>query len=179
MILDVWCDWFSNTKRSIGSDEKPNIIIISTTELGWDDISLHGNPLAVTPNLDTFARHGVTLNNHYISPFEFPTRVEFMTGKYAACFGLNRDVNTNSLPISLPSIETTLPKILKQQGYNTHFLGKWGLGFYKRSVHPINQGFDSFYGSMSFRAVDYYNLTSTDGNYTGYDLYNGTQVVSP
>ncbi|KAF0990619.1 hypothetical protein HZS_7708, partial [Henneguya salminicola] len=171
-------NWFDNVKRTeIKIRDKQNIIILTASELGWDDISLHGNPLAVTPNMDTFARHGVTLNSHYINSWEFSTKVELFSGKYAGRFGLQHGPINNSQPLSFPSDELSLPKVLKQHGYKNHFVGKWGLGFYKKSSLPIYQGFDTFFGSISSQPTDYYNFNSTDGSFVGYDLYNNTEIV--
>ncbi|KAK2138803.1 hypothetical protein LSH36_2397g00000, partial [Paralvinella palmiformis] len=62
-----------------------------------------------------------------------------------------RPAQPNGLPLSLP----TLADCLKKQRYSTHIIGKWHLGFFKKSYTPIHRGFDSFYGYF-VGAVDYF-----------------------
>ena len=51
----------------------------------------------------------------------------------------------------------TLPKVLKQAGYTTALIGKWGLGGPDSTGTPNKQGFDYFFGYLSQRhAHNYY-----------------------
>ena len=38
--------------------------------------------------------------------------------------------------------------MLKKSGYTTHLVGKWHLGQSEPNFHPLNRGFDTFYGFM-------------------------------
>ena len=39
---------------------RPNIVLVLTDDQGYGDFSLHGNPHVQTPNLDRFARSGLS-----------------------------------------------------------------------------------------------------------------------
>ena len=68
-----------------------------------------------------------------------------MTGKYPHNTGLYHVIDTDNAA-GLPLSETILPQYFKQAGYDTHFIGKWHLGFCKKAYWPRSRGFDSFFG---------------------------------
>ncbi|MFW0739418.1 sulfatase-like hydrolase/transferase [Flavobacterium sp. T12S277] len=41
-----------------------------------------------------------------------------------------------------------MAELLKQNGYTTALVGKWGLGYSRTEGMPTNQGFDYFYGYL-------------------------------
>lgn len=61
-------------------------------------------------------------------------------------------------PWGLPLNETLLPQRLKNNGYKTHAIGKWHLGFYKKDYTPTYRGFDSHFGYWQ-GMQDYYDHT--------------------
>ena len=87
-------------------------------------------------------------------------------------------------PYGHPLSDTFLPQKLKQQGYATHAVGKWHIGFYKPSYTPTKRGFDSFFGYLT-GAKDYYTHAARAGfpkwkecdGWNGLDLHRNEQVV--
>jgi arylsulfatase A-like enzyme len=75
------------------SESKPNVIVIMTDDQGYPELSLHGNPILKTPNLDKFAESSVRFGNFHAAPMCAPTRGQLMTGLDAAT---NRLVNVSS-----------------------------------------------------------------------------------
>ena len=63
---------------------RPNIIIFNPDEMRWDTMSHMGNPAAVTPFLDEFARtEAVSFRNAFCqNPVCVPSRCSFFTGQY-------------------------------------------------------------------------------------------------
>ncbi|KAM8977113.1 arylsulfatase H-like [Pelodytes ibericus] len=140
---------------------KPNILLLMADDLGIGDIGCFGNSTVRTPNIDRLASEGVKLTQHITAaPVCTPSRAAFMTGRYPIRSGMNGHdrgymvLIWNAASGGLPPNETAFPKILKQQGYTTGLIGKWHLGINCKSRndfchHPLNHGFDYFYGMPS------------------------------
>ncbi len=90
-----------------------------------------------------------------------------MTGKYTIHSGASRNDD------DLPTQEVTIAEALKPLGYATALFGKWHHGKPRNGsddyVHPIDQGFDEFFGYTD--AVDAWEKFPTK-------LWNGRQKVS-
>ena len=138
---------------------RPNIVLIFVDDLGYNDVSYNGATEIETPNIDRLAREGVVFANGYVvHPTCGPSRAGLMTGRYPARFGMG--VNLAYAPsdpdYGLPVEETTLAAHLKRAGYRTGIVGKWQLGA-APPFHPLNRGFDSFYGFLGGTHA-YYHL---------------------
>ena len=70
------------------ADERPNVVILVADDLGWADVSFHGQQIE-TPNLDRLASEGVELSRFYVCPICSPTRAGLMTGRYPIRYGPN------------------------------------------------------------------------------------------
>ncbi len=130
---------------------KPNIIVIVTDDHGIGDVGCFGNPEVKTPNLDRLAASGVRFTQWYSNaPVCSASRASIMTGKYSERTGVSGAL-VSQPDYDVPGLragETTLPGLLKQQGYHTAAFGKWHLGSIEHS-RPRKQGFDEFFGWYS------------------------------
>src|SRR5207247_3529116 len=101
-----------------------------------------------TPNLDRMAAEGMKFTQHYAgNAVCAPSRCVLMTGKHPghAWIRDNREVKPEGQP-PIPAGSVTIAKLLKEQGYATAAIGKWGLGFPGSEGDPLKQGFDRFVG---------------------------------
>lgn len=124
---------------------KPNIVVILADDLGYGDLSINGHPLIRTPNIDRIAREGQRWTSFYSSaPMCNPSRVALLTGRMP----IRVHGNGKNVWANLPNDETTLAEMLKNEGYATGYVGKWGLSskFDYQGSHPNDQGFDDFFG---------------------------------
>jgi len=144
--------------------EKPNIIFIMCDDLGYGQIGAYGQTMIQTPRIDQMAKEGLRLTDYYAgSSVCAPSRCSLMTGQHVGRTYIrgNHEIRkTNEheagqLPI--PAATITVAKKMKEAGYATGVVGKWGLGYPGSEGDPLKQGFDFFAGYNCQRhAHDYY-----------------------
>ena len=138
---------------------KPNIIFILADDLGYGDLGCYGQREILTPNLDRLAGEGVCFTEHYAgSTVCAPSRCCLMTGLHTGHSYIrgNREVRPMGQE-PLPEGTLTVARLLKQAGYRTALIGKWGLGGPGSTGMPNSQGFEYFFGYLCQRhAHNYY-----------------------
>ena len=141
----------STDKRATG--RKPNIIFILVDDLGYGDLGCYGQQVIQTPNIDRMASEGMIFTDHYAgSTVCAPSRCCLMTGKHTG----HAFVRGNAR-LPLRPDDVTVAELLKQAGYATGIVGKWGLGEPETTGIPNRQGFDYWFGYLNQRhAHNYY-----------------------
>ena len=135
----------------VWSQPKPNLVVIMTDDMGYEDVGFNGCKDIPTPNIDSIAFNGANLVNGYVSfPVCSPSRAGFITGRYQDRFGYttNPTIDPTNDSAGLPLNQMTMAEMLKTRGYKSAIIGKWHLGTHPK-FHPINRGFDYFYGYLS------------------------------
>ncbi|XP_055903367.1 arylsulfatase B-like [Eupeodes corollae] len=164
---------------AVGAKKPPNIVILMADDMGFDDVSFRGSNEFLTPNIDALAFNGVILNNYYVPAMCTPSRASLLTGKNPINIGMQHYVIPNDQPWGLPLTEKTMAQYFKEAGYFTSLIGKWHLGFSKKSYTPLYRGFDHHFGYYG-GYVDYYDQTtySTSSHYSrGHDFRNNLNVT--
>ncbi|MBK8946870.1 MAG: arylsulfatase [Ignavibacteriae bacterium] len=143
---------------------KPNIILILADDLGYGELGVFGQQKIETPNIDKLAKSGIKFTQFYSgSAVCAPSRCALLTGHHTGHSYIRgndeweergdvwdftkvvEDANLEGqrpIPDSIP----TLSLLLKNSGYKTALIGKWGLGAPLSDGIPNNLGFDFFYG---------------------------------
>ncbi len=114
--------------QTVRKKQKPNIVIIYTDDLGYGDVSAYGATEIKTPNIDNLARNGVRFTDgHATSATCTPSRYGILTGTYPW-----RNKRAKILPgtaqLIIDTMQQTIPKMLRENGYHTGIVGKWHLG---------------------------------------------------
>ena len=132
---------------------RPNILLIQADDLGWGDLSAYGQGRFETPALDRLARDGMRFTQYYSgSTVCAPSRASLMTGRHTgrvSIRGNGRLADGGDYP--LPAEDVTIAEVLKEVGYRTAVIGKWGLGQPGTSGMPDRQGFDYAFGFLDHR----------------------------
>lgn len=153
--------------------EKPNIIFIMADDLGYGDLGCYGQEKIVTPHIDRMCKEGKKFTRHYSgSTVCAPSRCSLLTGKHIghAYIRGNKELRPNGQK-PLAKEEVTIAELLKEQGYTTSCIGKWGLGWVDTEGHPNKQGFDHFFGYLCQRRAHSY--------YPDYIWRNSDKVMLP
>jgi len=110
--------------------QQPNIIYIMSDDHDADAISVYNKTFINTPNMDRIAKEGMKFTNCFVgNSICSPVRATVLTGQHSHLNG----IKDNRTPFDGSKI--TLPKLLKEAGYQTVLIGKWHL-------HSLPTGFD-------------------------------------
>lgn len=195
-FLSIWVLILSCTPDHQENNEEqgqpPNILFILTDDLGWGDLgrfyqnqraAADGNhlPFQLTPHLDEMAAQGVMLTDHYANASVCaPSRASFLLGMHQG----HSNVRDNQFDKALED-NYTVGNVLQMSGYHTVAVGKWGLQGDPRwdadgadwPGHPLNRGFDEFYGYIRHR--DGHEHYPVEGVYRGEkEVYHNHENVA-
>lgn len=140
-------------------DDAPNVVVIVLDDLGFGQLGCFGSDLT-TPAIDALAAGGLRYNRFHVTAICSPTRAALLTGRnhHAVGMGFLPDI-----PIGFPGYDGrvppsagTLPRILRDAGYNTFAVGKWHLTpRWEQSAAgpfvrwPLGLGFERYYGFLA------------------------------
>lgn len=197
--------------------EKPNIILFMVDDMSWQDTSVqfwkertHFNDLYQTPNMERLAAQGMKFTQAYAYAVCSPTRTSLMTGMNAARhrvtnwtlrYNHSQDQHDDILEMPVWNMNglqpidtvphsvyaTTLPQLLRDNGYHTIHCGKahWGtIG--TPGENPLNLGFDiniaghAAGGPGSFQGEYNFSAAWRGGDHTwdvpGLEKYHGDSI---
>jgi len=124
--------------------KRPNIIYIMADDLGYGDLGCYGQTVVRTPNIDRLASEGIRFTQCYAgSTVCAPSRCSLMTGLHTGHCWIR-----GNLRVPLRPEDVTVASLLKDRGYSTGLIGKWGLGNEGTTGVPGKHGFDYFFGYL-------------------------------
>ncbi|UCF38198.1 MAG: arylsulfatase [Acidobacteriota bacterium] len=155
LILLLLCFVPACSDAPISNSESPppNILFIIADDLGYGDLGVYGQKQIMTPNIDRLAVEGLRFTDFYAgSTVCAPSRSVLMTGQHTGHTYIRGNGKINLRPA-----DVTVAEILKQSGYRTAHIGKWGLGHEGSDGMPTRKGFDTFFGYLDqSHAHNYY-----------------------
>ena len=146
---------------------KPNIVFILADDLGYGDLGCYGQKMIRTRVLDKMAHEGIRFTDCYAGGTVCaPSRCSLMTGQHTGHCLIRGNDRTPLRPE-----DVAVAELLKQSGYRTGIIGKWGLGEPGTTGIPNRKGFDYWFG--------YLNQTHAHNYYPDYLWRNEEKVDIP
>ncbi|MBA0884565.1 arylsulfatase [Flavobacterium undicola] len=157
--------WTEPVKAPAGA---PNVVWILLDDVGFGASSAFGG-LINTPTFDALANNGLRYTNFHTTAICAPTRAALLTGRNSGrvhVSGFSHTVLSAGFPGwdgRIPADKGTIAEILRENGYNTFAVGKYGVtpdedatdaGPFDR--WPTGKGFDHFFGFLGSQ-TDQYN----------------------
>ena len=180
---------------------QPNIVFILTDDVGWSEFGFNHPNKKYTPNIDRLQANGLTSTQFYVHAVCAPTRAAFLTGRYpfrtwsdwrTEDFGKPSYLEKLNLKLTkneegeetrrihaLPTEERTIAEALKEVGYFTAIVGKWGVGEWLPEHLPLGQGFDHQYGHYAW-GIDYNNYSiphNAPARFAVYDWHRNQEPI--
>ena len=156
--------------------DKPNMIFILSDDVAQGDLGCYGQKLIQTPNLDRMAAEGVRYTQAYAGTSVCaPSRSTLMTGLDTGHCPIraNREIQPEG-QMPLPESTRTVAHLLKNAGYATAVMGKWGMGMFDTTGSPLKKGFDHFFGYNCQRHAHSYFPTYLYNDDKRFDLPGNT-----
>lgn len=165
--------------------QQPNIIYIYADDLGYGELGIYGQTKIKTPHLDKMAGEGMRFTQHYSSaPVCAPSRYMLMMGRHSGHayirgnyeLGGYEDSNERGqMPLNEGAY--TVAKMLKEKGYATGLIGKWGMGMVGTTGSPLLHGFDYYYGYLDQKQAHNFYPTHLWENDQWDSLHNPSFMV--
>jgi len=140
LLFIVNCGGTGSNLSERNNDNRPNVIVIFTDDMGYADVGIQGEVNDIkTPYIDSIAHNGVKMTHGYVTaPQCTPSRAAMVTGIYQQRFGVD-DNRYTPMPLDVK----TLGEQFQSLGYATGLVGKWHLEIDQNSKEWLNQNASS------------------------------------
>jgi arylsulfatase A-like enzyme len=145
----------------------PNVVWILLDDVGFGATNTFGG-LIRTPTFDSLAENGLRYTNFHTTAICAPTRAALLTGRNSSSVheaGFSHTILSAGFPGwdgRVPSTDGTIAEILRDNGYNTFAVGKYGVTPDEEATDagpfdhwPTGKGFDHFFGFLGSQTDQY------------------------
>ena len=157
--------WPEPVKAPAGA---PNVVWILLDDVGYGAAGTFGG-LIQTPTFDSLANNGLRYTNFHTTAICAPTRSALLTGRNSSSVhesGFSHTVMSAGFPGwdgRVPATAGTIAEILRDNGYNTFAVGKFGITPDEEATDagpfdhwPTGKGFDHFFGFLGSQTDQYH-----------------------
>jgi arylsulfatase A-like enzyme len=156
--------WPEPVKAPAGA---PNVVWILLDDVGFGATASFGG-IIQTPTFDALAANGLRYTNFHTTAICAPTRSALLTGRNSASVhesGFSHTIMSAGFPGwdgRVPPTAGTIAEILRDNGYNTFAVGKYGVTPDEEATDagpfdhwPTGKGFDHFFGFLGSQTDQY------------------------
>jgi arylsulfatase A-like enzyme len=156
--------WPEPVKAPAGA---PNVVWILLDDVGFGATASFGG-IINTPTFDALSANGLRYTNFHTTAICAPTRSALLTGRNSASVhesGFSHTIMSAGFPGwdgRVPSTAGTIAEILRDNGYNTFAVGKYGVTPDEEATDagpfdhwPTGKGFDHFFGFLGSQTDQY------------------------
>lgn len=114
----------STSLPAIAAD-KMNVVLLLADDLRWNSLGCAGSTILQTPNIDQLAHDGIRFSNSRVTTsICMVSRASILTGQYMSRHGITKF----GVSLSQNAFSQSYPAILRNAGYWTGYVGKYGVG---------------------------------------------------
>lgn len=124
VLLPLLLAMLVGSAATAAQTERPNVILIVTDDQRNDFLGCAGNPVLRTPVIDRLAAEGVRFSNAFVTtPICAASRASILTGAWERGHGYT----FGTPPLREELVANSYPALLRDAGYRTGFIGKFGV----------------------------------------------------
>lgn len=133
-LLAIGC---SRQEEPISPAERPNLLFIITDDQRFDMMGVV-NPMLQTPNMDRLANEGFRFEKAYVTtPICAASRASLLTGVVER----THHYTFGTPPLAIEFTDRSYPTLLRDAGYHTGFIGKFGVNTEPGAVDTMFNAF--------------------------------------
>lgn len=125
------------------TDKSPmNIVVLVSDDQRWDALGAAGNDIIHAPRLDQLSEEGVRFTNAYVTTSICMTsRASILTGQYMS----RHNIDQFGVEIDPKAFANTYTGLLRDAGYWSGFVGKYGIGQVRESDFDFLRSYQGRY----------------------------------
>lgn len=117
-----------------GIESRPNIIFFLSDDHRHDQLGCAGHPFLKTPTIDQLAKNGTRFSKAYVTTsICAASRASIFTGLVERTHGFT----FRTLPLAQKFVDESYPVLLRNSGYKTGFVGKFGVGVPQKATEKM------------------------------------------
>lgn len=137
LFLLFCCLSFFKSVAQTSNTQPPNILFFLIDDLRNTSLGCYGHPIIRTPIIDDLANKGTRFTNAFVTTsICAASRASILTGLYES----HHQYTFGKDPIDKSQTDVSYPVLMKKRGYQTGFIGKWGM----KTQIPREQLYDYF-----------------------------------
>ena len=156
----------------------PNILFLQTDNQRWDALGCSGNPIIQTPHIDRLAALGAYFPNAFATtPICAASRASLLTGLYRR----RHDFDFHQPPLRTEFTDISYPTLLRQAGYYTGLIGKFGIESNGRQMvekgEEVIPGMFDHFDDFEHWTEEGYWISQEDGSHKHLTDITGDKVL--